>query len=256
MKNVDKYKKYEKTRVECIYSSHTLHIVVGKIREKYDISAGGSDYLTWLKKSRIARIPESSRLAELLEIDPLDLLHYIVTGQHDVLVSTLLSTPEESNRFRGIFRSNRDQIPIGTYIKITLNSTKNMILDQLKRAKRIHKQTSAPEKKHRIQITPLDRKNINYYLAIENHITTLTSDRTTWEEVYSEKIGNRLIKLAIARTVSDLLEEKYGDKADFIPQKKEVKLQTRLHDRYYDFIKRYRLPTLRSIPSLLQHVGL
>src|SRR3989339_2266715 len=130
---------YKQIREDCLSTSHVLHVMTRKLREKYRILARGQDYLEWLQKDKIARLPEVQEVANILGVDPVDLQHFVVTGSRDSLTSTLLSTPEESNRERGIFSPVDIEIPSGTYIKVTVNSTKNEISDRLRLAKKLIK---------------------------------------------------------------------------------------------------------------------
>jgi len=251
-----KNEEYLEIRKNGLYSCYVVHTLVKKLRAKYSIPENGTDYVYWLATYKIAKVPEVTILARHLELDPIELQYYIVTNSKELLTTTMLSTIENDDNTAGIFRSDDDYLPPGMYVKVDANTTKEMVISRFQRAKRRLDQIKKSEDKHRVQISYTDVENTEYHHALEQKLIEIMRDPEKTRETYSGPFEDQLVKMAVEQTAGEIIDSKYGEDDETDHLNEEIALQSHVRDRYYKFVKRYRLPTIRDLSILLRLTGL
>jgi hypothetical protein len=268
--------EYEDIRFDLFTSSYCGKKIIQALRKKYGKS------LNWHNKFREEQIKgldlflERLREAENPNVKPSRPKLLFNFGRHTpkiTKIAKLLHLNEEQLRYYILFNIYQfskvppediiylatEDSPItndGYYIQIDSDTNKTNVEEaireiqkRLTNEQKIHEFMGLPKekkliKKQRSQVAPDDNGKIAVYKAIEKEILTVEKDKKK-NYVGVNDYERELLRPAIERVVGESLSDE--DDA-----KKEEELNTKYNTWYYEIVKRYQLPTIKKLPTILR----
>lgn len=276
--------EYEDVRFELFVASYCGRKIIQALRKKYGISHPYKKSVEWYNKFRDAQFkgldlflerlkeadnpnmvksphskllfdfdkhtPEITKIAKLLHLNAEQLRYYILFN-----VYQFSKVPSEDITY--LVTEDHPITDDGYYIQINSDTNKTdvdkairEIQKRLENEQKIHEFMGLPEKKklikkQRSQIAPDDDKKTIIYKAIEKEIFAVEKDKKKENYVGVNDYERELLRPAIARVASGSLSDK--DDAG-----KEEELSTKYNMWYYEIVKRYQLPTIRKLSTILR----
>lgn len=271
---------YDQTRFYLFTKSYIASVIVSLLRKRYGIK-DVKKYVSWIdkvhknnqvlvenRKREVKRFlrnevdyvsfylrirseiaieitPQITKLADYLGFEEGLLRDYILQGK---------TTP---SKYKGNFIFASPLHPIrnmGYYIPVKENTTQREVIKQFQQIKKDLKELFSVSGRERKDIGPIDKEKIDAFIMVEEGMKNFAKLNKVAKEKYPDDYKNELFGATLELMIGNYLTRiKLADDEKF--DKKLTTIKTRLITWYYTVTRRYRLPTIKKLPTILRLIN-